>query len=88
MLLWGNAGGGISLSKREEALSGLLMQAWGRFANAGDPGGDGLRWPRYTTEGDQLMTLDLISKSEAGLKQVECDFWDTLEPGSRSERRF
>jgi para-nitrobenzyl esterase len=70
--LWGGSGG-IGLSEREQPLSRTMIEAWSRFAHAGDP------WPRYTLEGDQNFTFELPPKMSAHLKSDECDFWDRLE---------
>lgn len=78
-LLWANPFRDIVLSKREEPFSAMLMQTWGRFARSGDPSGDDLPWPRYASDSDAFLKLDLVSEPQAGLKRDECDFWDTLE---------
>jgi para-nitrobenzyl esterase len=74
---WGPSDG-ITLSSREERLSRIVTDAWGRFARAGSPAGASLPWPRYTVEGDEHLTLDLVPSVGSHLKSAACDFWDQL----------
>lgn len=77
--LWGNLGMGIGLSDDEVPLSRTMMQAWGRFAERGDPNGSGLDWPRYSLDRDEHLTFDLAPVRGAHLKREACDFWDDVE---------
>jgi para-nitrobenzyl esterase len=77
--LFGNEEAGIGLSPRELPLSHAIMDAWGRFARAGDPAGPSLRWPRYTTAGDEIAVLDLEPSVASHVKNEACDFWDRFE---------
>jgi para-nitrobenzyl esterase len=78
-LVFGTAEGVFRVSPREEWLSRLMMDAWGRFARTGDPSGQDLPWPRYTAENDTLAVLDLQPTVARGVKAEACDFWDTFE---------
>ncbi|HTJ44000.1 MAG TPA: carboxylesterase family protein [Kofleriaceae bacterium] len=71
--VFGNTDGGISLSEREQPLSKIVMDAWGNFARAGDPG-----WPAYSTARDTTHVLDLEPHDEAHVKQDLCDAWDAI----------
>ena len=77
--LWGNGGRGIGLSEREQPLSQMLMATWGRFAATGDPAGGGLRWPRYTSDGEEYLVWNLRPSPAGHPKRAECAFWDQLE---------
>jgi para-nitrobenzyl esterase len=77
--VFGNEEAGIGLAPSELPLSGAIMDAWGRFARTGDPAGPALPWPRYTVAGDQLAVLDALPSVVAGVKRMECDFWDRFE---------
>jgi para-nitrobenzyl esterase len=81
--VFGNAAGEIGLSDREQALSREIMDAWGRFARTGDPGGAALPWPRYTAARDELLELDLTPRIVARVKQDACDAWDQLDGATR-----
>ena len=77
--LFGNEEAGVALSPRELPLSFEIMDAWGRFARAGDPSGPHLRWPRYSADADELAVLDMESSVVSHVKQDECHFWDRFE---------
>lgn len=77
-LVFGTAEGVFRVSPREEPLSHLMMDAWGRFARTGDPSGPDLAWPRYTAENDTLAVLDLQPTLARGVKAEACAFWDAF----------
>ena len=77
--VWGNTDLGIGISEAERPLSRRFMQAWGRFAAAGDPSGPELSWPRYSLERDPHLVFDLESSVGTGLAQEACDFWDEID---------
>jgi para-nitrobenzyl esterase len=81
--VFGTEEAGIGLAQSELTLSRTLMDAWGRFARTGDPGGPALRWPRYTVAGDELAVLDTVPSTAAHVKSAECDFWDRFERAPR-----
>ena len=59
-------------------LVATMQGTWGRFAQTGDPNGDGVTWPKYTSANDENIVLDLKVTTESGLKKSDCDFWDGL----------
>jgi para-nitrobenzyl esterase len=77
--VFGTEEAGIGLGDDEQPLSHTVMDAWGRFARAGDPAGPALRWPRYTVADDELAVLDTAPSTAAHVKSEECDFWDRFE---------
>jgi para-nitrobenzyl esterase len=77
--VFGNRDGDIGLSDAEKPLSAIVMDAWGRFARAGDPSGPGLAWPRYDVARDELLVLDLAPRAAAHVKQDICDVWDRFD---------
>jgi para-nitrobenzyl esterase len=77
--VFGNEEAGIALAPSEIPLSHTVMDAWGRFARTGDPGGPGLSWPRYTAERDELLVLDSAPAIASGSKREVCAFWDRFE---------
>jgi para-nitrobenzyl esterase len=81
--LWGNPGRGVTLSEAELPLSRTLMETWGRFARAGNPNGSAVRWPRYSTDTDEHLVLDLVPRSSRQLKTDVCDFWDEVREAGR-----
>jgi para-nitrobenzyl esterase len=65
----------------EQRVSGLLNDAWGRFARTGDPNGkDGVTWPRYLPASDEHIVVDDPPSTGSGLLAQRCDLWDQLEP--------
>ena len=82
-LLWDNVGNGIGLSDRERALSGAVMQAWGRFAATGDPGSHDphLPWPRYSQGREEYLEWDLVPRVRTHPAGDVCEFWDEIERG-------
>jgi para-nitrobenzyl esterase len=77
--VFGTEEAGIRLAEDELPLSHAIMDAWGRFARAGDPAGPGLRWPRYTAAAEDVAILDTTLSTAAHVKSSECDFWDRFE---------
>lgn len=68
-----------SPTEAEEPLLAAMQGYWGRMAVAGDPNGDGaVAWPAYDEEADENIVLDLMVSKQAGLREAECDFWDSL----------
>ena len=71
----------ISIKPHEEGFSAQLQGYWARFAATGDPNGSGaVSWPKHDRASDRSLRLDLETRVESGLRQADCDFWDTLLP--------
>lgn len=47
----------IAADATAERVSGVMMDAWTRFARSGDPGGGNLTWPQYTEESGQYLDI-------------------------------
>lgn len=75
----------ITIKPNEEDFAAQMQGYWTRFAESGDPNGrmqtaGVVPWPRYDRTGDRSQRLDLTTTTETGLRQRDCDFWDTLSP--------
>jgi para-nitrobenzyl esterase len=58
-------------------VSDIVQGYWTRFAETGDPNGNGaVEWPR--ADNDKHLVIDLTTAAGSGLKTAECDFWDAL----------
>lgn len=66
------------LTEDELKLASNMMGYWSRFGAAGDPNGDGVEWPRYTSSSDEHLVLAFAIEPASGLKTDACDFWDNL----------
>ena len=86
-LLWSNPGGEIGLSDRERPLSRAMMEAWGRFAAAGDPGSPALPWPRYSPDREEYLELGLAPSVRMRPAGDVCAFWDGIEDATRPVRQ-
>ena len=76
--VFGNASLGFSVSEAERPLSHLVMDAWGSFARTGNPSTEGLPWPQYSAERDELLLLDTVPLRAAHVKDQRCQFWDAF----------
>lgn len=64
----------------DRRLSEVVMGCWVRFAQNGDPNGDGApAWPAYNGSTEEHLILDLEPKVGAHLRQPTCDFFDALQ---------
>lgn len=62
----------------EFALEASLLGFWTRFAATGDPNLPGAsEWPLLTST-EPLQVLDTTLSTQAGYRNAECDFWDSL----------
>lgn len=69
----------IRIQPYEEGFATQLQGYWTRFAATGDPNSmEAVPWPAYDRSGDRSLRLDLTPRVESGLRQSDCDFWDTL----------
>jgi para-nitrobenzyl esterase len=63
----------------DTALTDAMQGYWTRFADAGDPNGEGaLDWPVFDETSPQSMILDVPLAVQTGFRLVECDFWATV----------
>lgn len=66
-------------SDDNRATAAQMLRYWVRFAAAADPnGGDDPVWAPYELASEPYMGLAPRSEAGTHLKQVECDFWDSL----------
>jgi para-nitrobenzyl esterase len=76
--IWGD---GITFSREDRKASHLAMQGyWSRFAEIGDPNGDGaVTWPKFTTAGDQRLQFETgTERVVTNYRSTECALWRTL----------
>jgi para-nitrobenzyl esterase len=79
----GLARDGVEEADRE--LSERMMGYWIRFAQTGDPNGDGApEWPLYEADQDNVLVLDVESRVEHGFRSERLDL---LEREFREERQ-
>ncbi len=66
-------------SSEEDVDLGLnLIRYLKRFASDGDPnGGEDFTWPRYQSDDEEQLVLDLEKSTETKYREPQCDFWDT-----------
>lgn len=71
--------GGYTPSSGEAALALAMGGYWKRFADKGDPSGEGaVSWPLYDAAKDTYLRLDNTIVAGEGIRTAQCDFWDTL----------
>ena len=67
------------MTKDEERLAKQLNDLWTSFVSTSVPSADGIpTWNSYTTSNDQAMLLNMNSTLLSGLKQRECDLWQSV----------
>ena len=72
---------GQAMSDADLALADQVDGYWFRFAQAGDPNGNGaVAWPAYTQANDTSVDFDSTIATDVGLKKDACDFWDSITP--------
>lgn len=71
------------------AVSAAMHGAWVRFADTGDPGGEGLPpWPAWTSEEEKVLEFGDTLRVREGLGGTRCDLFDALHAtGERTVRR-
>lgn len=69
----------IALPAEDDQLSQTMLRYWVRFADTGDPNGDGTpRWPTYEATGDHHLVLDSPITTSSGLRREACDLRDKI----------
>ena len=81
--------GGITYSSLRQGpeadLATPVSQYWANFARSGNPNipaTPAVKWPTFTTAGDQLLRLDAATAKaggievQTGLRKAACDHWD------------
>jgi para-nitrobenzyl esterase len=71
-------GGNPPTDAKDKALSEAMMSAWVRFAESGDPNGDGLRWPAYDPATDNYVVFGETISQGAGWRTKEMDFFERV----------
>lgn len=75
--VFGNTLFTAGITEEDRPLSDAMMGYWTRFAETGDPNGDGaVAWPAYDAETDPHLGLDLTIEAGTKLREENCDFWD------------
>ncbi len=64
----------------EVRLSERMQSAWVRFAQTGDPNGQGLTWPKYGKD-DPYLRFETSTTVEHGLRTAQCDTLDGAKLG-------
>ncbi len=61
----------------EDATLSMSMQGyWSRFADTGDPNGEGaLAWPQYDDASDQRINFDAENSLLSGFRREQCEVW-------------
>jgi para-nitrobenzyl esterase len=76
--VFGNALG-VPIPPAGIPLKNAVQGYWSSFARTGSPNGaEGPSWPRYDTDEDVSIRLDLKVSKLTGVRREQCDFWDTL----------
>lgn len=77
--LFGNSSTLGSAGARGAGISGAMQGYWTRFAETGDPNGDGaFAWPAYDSIGDEHLRIDLEIIPGTAHLAAKCDFWDGI----------
>lgn len=70
-----------NLTEPELRLSSRVQSLWGSLAATGTPLNDGVAWPRFTAETQELV-LQLRTADAGALanpKHADCEFWDKMD---------
>ncbi|KAL7065298.1 hypothetical protein AAHC03_05065 [Spirometra sp. Aus1] len=75
-----------NFTNEEMQLSRRIMRYWANFAKTGDANraSDGKQsqphWPFYDIEKRQYLELDTEIVAKSGLRDIQCNFWNTILP--------
>jgi para-nitrobenzyl esterase len=89
-----DAPGAMGIQPIDRTLAATVSATWVRFAQTGDPTGQGLpEWPAYTAENDAHLELGDKVQPGSGLRKAQCDLlervWAELRTSAKPlERRF
>lgn len=64
----------------ESVLQDAVVGYWTRFAESGNPKGNGTSWPKYEPQSDSYLELGYAIEEAAGVRTMQCDFWDSFVP--------
>lgn len=80
---------GYTPTAQDMSASNAMIAAWARFAYTGDPGSvSGVAWPRYDLESDPYLMFGAATKSGAGYRAQQCDFWEGLTCAAAQRSAF
>jgi para-nitrobenzyl esterase len=69
----------FNITPGDEAVESLMRSYWSRFADTGDPNGDGQpEWPQYEPAADTYIEIKPAAEAGAGLRTVKSDYWDRI----------
>jgi para-nitrobenzyl esterase len=69
----------VGFKDEDAKLSDVVMGYWVRFAQNGDPNGDGAeKWPAYNPRADEYLELTLKPKVRTGYGKSAGDFFDSV----------
>lgn len=71
----------LGYTKNEVNMTKKFMKHWANFARIGNPGIDGAKWPLFTPEQQEYVTLNYHHPEQRKmLKAKECQLFNTLMP--------
>lgn len=71
----------LGYTKSEVNMTKKFMKHWANFARTGDPGIDGAKWPVFTPEQQEYVTLNYNHPQQKRMMRAkECHLWNKLMP--------
>ncbi|XP_036943123.1 acetylcholinesterase-like [Acanthopagrus latus] len=71
----------LGYTKNEVNMTKKFMKHWANFARTGNPGNEGAKWPVFTTEQQEYVTLNVNPPQQKTMMRAkECRLWNNLLP--------
>lgn len=71
----------LGYTKNEVNMTKKFMKHWANFARTGNPGIDGAKWPMFTPEQQEYVTLNYnYPEQKRMMRAKECHLWNKLMP--------
>lgn len=71
----------LGYTKNEVNMTKKFMKHWANFARTGNPGIDSFKWPHFTSDQQEYVTLNYHHlELRRQLRPKECRLWNTLMP--------